>query len=970
MTSDLVMAGSYNYGLVALSILIAMLGSYATIDLAGRVKASHGGSRLSWRIGGATAMAIGTWAMHYTGMLAFSLPVPIRYDWPTALLSFLPSLLASAVALVVVIRPKMESSRAFVASFFIGGGIAALHYTAMASMRFQGMHRYSPALVTVSVLLAMLFALLSVWLTFLFRDEPRDWKLRKLASVALMGTAIWAMHYTGMATASFVESATAPDLSHAVMISSLGAAGIGAVALTVLAVALVTSTVDRLQKGRVLLDELFEQAPEAVVLMNEDQSIVRVNKGFTQLFGYSPKEAIGRYLHQMIVPDDLQDEVQKFNDLLASGQRVETEAVRRRKDGSLLHVSILQVPVRLPGEGIVVYAIYRDITERNRVEQRLREYEKAVEGLDEMIVVVDRDYRYVVANRAFLKYRGLELQQFVGRKIPDVMNPGVFENIAKPKLDECFEGHIVKYEMRYHYPTLGERDLLVSYFPIEGPRGVDRVACILQDITEAKRAEEALRSSETKLRRLLDSSIVGVVFWDLQGNLLGANDLFLNMIGYSRLDLEQGRLSWKDITPPEYAAVDERAIAELLATGNCTPFEKEYVRKDGSRVSVMIGSAMLEGQKDQGSSFIMDITERKRVEEQLRQSEERFRQMAESITEVFWMTNPDKRQILYVSPGYENIWGRSRESVYERATAWIDAIHPDDRDRVEKSAMTQQIMGRYDEEYRIIRPDGRVRWIRDRAFPIKDKSGRVYRVTGIAEDITERKLAEEKLRATTEQLRALSARVQSAREEEATRIAREIHDELGAALTCLRWDLDDINELASETGSQLDLQERRKKTVSMMSLIDTTINTVRRIASELRPIGLDDLGLIAAIEMQARQFQERTGISIQCTCALEKVELSRDKSTTAFRIFQEALTNILRHAEATRVNIQIKEEDGEFILTISDNGRGITDDEKSGQRTLGLLGMRERAHLVGGKIDINGLAGKGTVVTVRIPISG
>src|SRR6185503_15395701 len=234
MNPETIMFGHYDYRLVALSILIAMLGSYATIDLAARVKASHGGSRLSWRIGGATAMAIGTWAMHYTGMLGFSLPVPIRYDWPTSLLSFLPSLLASSVALLVVIRPKMESRRAFVASFFIGGGIAALHYTAMASMRFQGMHRYSPALVTLSVLLAMLFALLSVWLTFLFRDGPRGWKLRKCASVALMGTAIWAMHYTGMASASFMKSDTAPDLSHAVLISSLGAAGLGAVALMVL----------------------------------------------------------------------------------------------------------------------------------------------------------------------------------------------------------------------------------------------------------------------------------------------------------------------------------------------------------------------------------------------------------------------------------------------------------------------------------------------------------------------------------------------------------------------------------------------------------------------------------------------------------------------------------------------------------------------------------------------------------------
>jgi len=143
---------------------------------------------------------------------------------------------------------------------------------------------------------------------------------------------------------------------------------------------------------------------------------------------------------------------------------------------------------------------------------------------------------------------------------------------------------------------------------------------------------------------------------------------------------------------------------------------------------------------------------------------------------------------------------------------------------------------------------------------------------------------------------------------------------------------------------------------------------VRRISSELRPIGLDDLGLVEAIKFHARQFQDRTGILVNCDCGLENGELTREQSTAIFRIFQEAMTNILRHSQATRVNVHMKEENGEFHLTISDNGRGITDEEKSGQRTLGLLGMRERTHLVGGKIDITGLAGKRTVVTVRIPI--
>ena len=223
-------------------------------------------------------------------------------------------------------------------------------------------------------------------------------------------------------------------------------------------------------------------------------------------------------------------------------------------------------------------------------------------------------------------------------------------------------------------------------------------------------------------------------------------------------------------------------------------------------------------------------------------------------------------------------------------------------------------------------------------------------------------------RLTQEQLRALSGSVQAAREEEATRIAREIHDELGGSLTSLRWELEEIDE-PLETGDRPDVQEQRKKVLSMVRVIDATINTVRRIASELRPIGLDELGLVAAIELYARTFQDRSGIMVECECALQKLDLSQEQSTGVFRIFQEALTNILRHSHATRVAIKTIEKAGEFILTIADNGRGITDQERLSKHTLGLLGMRERAHLMGGTIDITGSAGKGTVVTLRISTS-
>jgi signal transduction histidine kinase len=219
-----------------------------------------------------------------------------------------------------------------------------------------------------------------------------------------------------------------------------------------------------------------------------------------------------------------------------------------------------------------------------------------------------------------------------------------------------------------------------------------------------------------------------------------------------------------------------------------------------------------------------------------------------------------------------------------------------------------------------------------------------------------------------EQLRALSARLISAREEEDARIARELHDELGSALSSLKWDLEEVIELISRAGEQPPLPKARERLEAMVKFTDVTINTVGRITSEMRPLVLDDLGLVEAIEWQAQQFQERTRITCHCKVRLDAVHLTREQSTAVFRISQEALTNILRHAQAKVVHIVMEEKTGVFVLTIGDDGRGITEEAKSGSSSLGLLGMQERARLAGGSIVVTGAQGAGTTVIVQIPI--
>jgi two-component system, sensor histidine kinase and response regulator len=239
------MTGSYSYLQVALSALIAVSASYAALDLAGRVTAASGWVRSAWLTGGATAMGIGIWAMHFVGMVAFSLPVPVAYHWPTVLVALLAAIFASTFALYVVSRHKMGLVRASTGSIIMGSGVAGMHYIGMAAMRFAAVCRFDPLLVTLSVTLAIAFSLAALLLAFDLREESRGTIPRKITSALVMGTAVCAMHYTGMASASFVPTAVLPDLSHAISVSTLGTAGFATVTLIVLGLAILSSSVDR-----------------------------------------------------------------------------------------------------------------------------------------------------------------------------------------------------------------------------------------------------------------------------------------------------------------------------------------------------------------------------------------------------------------------------------------------------------------------------------------------------------------------------------------------------------------------------------------------------------------------------------------------------------------------------------------------------------------------------------------------------
>jgi two-component system sensor histidine kinase/response regulator len=296
MGSDLV--GTYSPWLVALSVVIASAASYVALDLAGRTTAAQGRARWVWLFGGAGAMGVGIWSMHYIGMLAFTLPVPVYYYVPTVLVSLVAAVVAAAVALYVVSRERLGVVSALVGSLAMGAAICAMHYVGMDAMRLQAMCMWNYSIVTLSVVIAVVVSLAALWLSFRFRSEARALAPLKLATAVVMGVAVCAMHYTGMAAARFVPVADTVDLNGALPISAIGISGIVIVTFMVLALAAITSTVDRrfsaqnrrLQASEERYRQLFDRSLAGVYESASDGRILNCNDAFARILGYPSRE--------------------------------------------------------------------------------------------------------------------------------------------------------------------------------------------------------------------------------------------------------------------------------------------------------------------------------------------------------------------------------------------------------------------------------------------------------------------------------------------------------------------------------------------------------------------------------------------------------------------------------------------------------------------------------------------------------
>jgi PAS domain S-box-containing protein len=424
-----------------------------------------------------------------------------------------------------------------------------------------------------------------------------------------------------------------------------------------------------------------------------------------------------------------------------------------RTDGSVLWVEGHTVPQREPDGSILWHGFINDITDRKQSEQRLLDSEARYRDLVQLspdAIFINRDDRIVFVNPAALVLFGARTPaDLVGKSPFDLYHPSCHALLAA-RIAQLREGRTVPLiQVRILRLDGSVRDveaIAASFADRNGPA----IQVVLRDITERRQAEQAVLEREERLSSIIGSAMDGIIAVDDAQRITVLNEAAETMfevtsaamIGQplNRLIPERFRdAHTKSVDDFGRTYVTRRRLGRLGSVWGLRASGAEFPLEASISQSEVAGRKLF-------TVILRDITERLQAEEALRASEARFRQLAENIREVFWLTDPLKGEMLYISPAYEAIWGRTCRSLYESPQNWLEAIHPEDRERILHAAMTKQVSGTYDEEYRVVRPDGSIRWIHDQAFPVRDDRGQVIRVAGVAEDVTGRLQLETQLR--------------------------------------------------------------------------------------------------------------------------------------------------------------------------------------------------------------------------------
>jgi PAS domain S-box-containing protein len=539
-------------------------------------------------------------------------------------------------------------------------------------------------------------------------------------------------------------------------------------------------------------ERVVENLEEMIAVVDRERRYVLMNPACLRYRGRTQEQVAGHLVAEVVGPEFYETVIKERLDECFRGKAVSFEVRHKFPQMGERDLAVTYLPIEGATGIDRVACVMRDITERKRAEERLREFERVVENLEEMIVVVNRDRRYLLANRAALRYRGMSREQLIGRHVTEMVQPELYEMTVKGKLDESFAGHIVSYESQSEYPGLGVRDLACTYLPIDSPTGVDRVACVLRDITENKQAEEALRASEreqhriaeqleTERARLIEAQAVAKIgSWETE---LPSLDITWSEQTHRIFETDPSnfhprRTGFVELIHPDDRAKVDAAFEASLEKGAPSKVEYRIVMADG-RVKVLEEHWKVfqdgQGRPMRLVGTCQDITERKRAAAMLRESELRFRAVYERSPIGIALVDSRTGRFLQVNPKYCEITGRSEDELLQIDVGSI--THPDDvwQGNEYLRELAEEKLANYEMEKRYLRPDGSVRWVRILVVPMWEK-GETHRWhMGLAQDVTERRQSEEAIASLMQELCEAKKKLT----EEKLYLEQEIDTELG-----------------------------------------------------------------------------------------------------------------------------------------------------------------------------------------------
>ncbi len=723
---------------------------------------------------------------------------------------------------------------------------------------------------------------------------------------------------------------------------------------------------DSEKKARALLNA----SAETMLLVDRAGRILDLNTTASKRIAGEGADLIGKNVREL------------FSEEVHDRRRAEGEVVHRTKkpvrfedqrDGRILDNTFYPI---FDAEGEVSHiAVYsKDVTEERLTQIAQRENEAALRQSEERfrslaehapdyVVLVDRSGKILFVNRT---YGGVPKEEVIGSSMYDWV-PRIFREDFITLTKRAFQSGDTGFLEYWNRTRAGQT---VWHELHIGPVGTgdpsETAILIIRDVGERRRAEQALLRAKTEWERTFDTVPDLIMIVDTEYRIVRVNRAMADKLGMTPHEIV-GCRCYELIhgTKEPIAACGHRT---LMDDGKRYT-QDFYEDRLGAWLHLSVSPLLDDEGRVVGSVHVAsDITRTRLAAEALRESESKFRLLAEHIEDVFWMSTPGIGETIYVSPAYEKIWGRTRDSLYEEPKSFMEAIHPEDLDRV-REQVAEHAFGSYHAQYRIIQPDGSIRWILDRGFPIRDEKGDLVRMCGLATDITERHDREEALERSQKQLRALATELARTEESERKRLAGELHDQVGQSLTALGINLGFVRSQLSDKVEERTIQ----RLDDALDLVEQTSESIRDVMMDLRPTLLDDYGLMAALRWYAEHFSRRTGIPVDVIAEGEIARLDGESETGLFRIAREALTNVAKHAHASRVTVRTEETNDLLRMTVIDDGQGFDPGSREtghGKEGWGLLTMGERMHRMGGRLQVESASGGGTRVCAEVRRNG